>query len=881
MTAAGNGMPPPGRRFGAGDLLRLAGRMTLRDWRSGELTLVALALVLAVAALTSVGFLADRLRQGLERDARQMLGADFVVRADHPVDPSFANEARALGLKTATTAIFPSMVGVAGQGPAAAAGGSAAASSAGVSGTPAGTPSAAASRLAALKAVSAGYPLRGAVQIAHSANEPGRPAGTIPAPGTVWADPALLDALHLQTGDTLRVGTRTFSIAAVITRELDRGFSFVNFSPRVMMRADELESTGLTGYGSRVTYRLLVAGEASAVARFARYAHARVDGGKLRGVALESLEQGQPQVRQTLDRARHFLTLVALLSALLAAVAIAMAAQRYMRRHLDGCAAMRCLGASHRTLSALFAIEFVLVGAVGGAAGAALGYGGHLVLLATLGSLIDVVLPPPSAWPAAIGVATGLVLLLGFALPPLAPLTRVPPVRVLRRDWGDAGRVAWLGYAFGIALFAALIVAAAGELKLGAIVAGGFAGSLVLFALVARLVLFAAARLVRDGRVAAGLGWRYALASLDRRGMASALQLTALALGLMCLLLIAITRNDLVAGWRQSTPPDAPNQFLIDIQPDQRDGVIRYLAANGIADPALAPMVRARLIAVNGKPVNPDDYKSDDARRLVEREFNLSYTARLPDDNRIVAGDWYGASSAPQISIEAGLAKLIGVKPGDTLRFDVTGLTIDAPVTSVRKLDWGTFRVNFFVLMPPAALADFPATYITSFHLPAARQRVLDGLIARYPNLTAIDVAPILAQLERVLLQVVGAVQFLFAFTLAAGVLVLYTALAASRDERVREAALMRALGASRAQIAAMQRAEFIVVGALAGAMAACGALGVGSVLASRVFDFQLALNPWLAPAGIAAGVVCAGAAGWLGLRSVLLRPALQSLRDG
>ncbi|WP_323121713.1 ABC transporter permease [Burkholderia alba] len=849
MTPAGRG-----RRFGWGDLLRQAGRMTMRDWRAGELTLLVIALVLAVAALTSVGFLADRLRQGLERDARQMIGADFIVRGDRPLDRDFAGRAHALGLRTATTAVFPSMVGATGADGA--------------------------SRLAAVKAVSPGYPLRGALEIASGANAPARKADAIPAPGTVWADPALLDALHLTVGDALRIGSRTFTVSGAIARELDRGFSFVNFSPRVMLREDELASTGLITYGSRVTYRLLVAGDEAAVDRFAQYAHERTDGGKLRGVALESLQEGQPQVRQTLDRARHFLTLVALLTALLAAVAIAMAAQRYMRRHLDGCAAMRCLGASRRTLGALFAIEFMLIGVAGGTLGAALGYAGHLALLGALGSLIDVALPLPSAWPAAVGIAAGLVLLLGFALPPLVPLTRVPPVRVLRREFGDAARTAWVGYGFGVALFAALLILAAGNLKLGLIVAGGFAGGLVVFALLARLALFAAARLVRDGRVATGLGWRYALASLHRRGAASALQITALALGLMCLLLIAVTRNDLVAGWRQSTPPDAPNQFLIDIQPDQRAPVARYLASHGVASPVLAPMVRGRLVAVNGKPVNPDDYPSADARRLVDREFNLSYTTALPDDNRITEGDWYGASSAPQISIEAGLAKTLGVKPGDRLRFDVTGLTVDAPVTSVRKLDWGSFKVNFFVLMPPAALRDFPATYITSFHLPPERQRMLDGLIAQYPGLTAIDVAPILAQLQRVLLQVIGAVQFLFGFTLAAGVLVLYTALAGSRDERVREAALLRALGASRAQVGAVQRAEFIVVGVLAGAMAAVGALAIGWVLASRVFDFQLVFNPWLVPAGVLAGVACAGAAGWLSLRSVLARPALQSLRD-
>ncbi|MCQ0029575.1 ABC transporter permease [Burkholderia glumae] len=843
-----------GARLGAGELARQAIRMTMRDWRAGELTLLVLALVLAVAALTSVGFLSDRLRQGLERDARQMLGADFVVRGDRPVDPSFAAAARADGLATASTAIFPSMVG----------------------GTGAGAPS----RLAAVKAVSAGYPLRGRVEIAASAGAPGRPAGAIPAPGTVWADPALLDALHLKVGDAVRVGRRHFTIAAAITRELDRGFSFVNFSPRLMLREDELASTGLVGYGSRVTYRLLVAGPDAAVARFAAFAHQRVDGGKLRGVALESLQEGQPQVRETLDRARHFLTLVSLLTALLSAVAIAMAAQRYMRRHLDGCAAMRCLGASQRTLAGLFTLEFVAIGVASGLLGAALGYLGHLVLLAVLGSLIDVVLPQPGIAPALVGVGAGLVLLLGFALPPLMPLTRVPPVRVLRREWGGEGRAAWLGYGLGVVLFAALLIAAAGNLMLGLIVAGGFAGGLVLFATLARVLLFAAARAVRDARVGAGLGWRYAIASLHRRGAASALQITALALGLMCLLLISITRDDLVAGWRKSTPPDAPNQFLIDIQPDQRPEVVRYLASQGIDDAPLEPMVRGRLIAIDGRPVNPGSYADANTRRLVDREFNLSYTTQLPDDNRIVAGRWFGVSSQPQVSIEAGLAKALGVKLGDTLRFDVTGLTVEAPVTSIRKLDWGTFRVNFFVLMPPAALEDMPAMYITSFHLPPRRSRVIDGLIARQPGITAIDVAPILAQVQRVLLQVVGAVQLLFGFTLAAGILVLYTALAGSRDEREREAALLRALGASRAQIGAVQRAEFVIVGTIAGVCAALGALAIGSVLAVQVFRFELALNPWLVPAGIAAGIVCAGAAGWWSLRRVLARPALRSLRD-
>ncbi|CDY79556.1 ABC transporter, permease protein, putative [Caballeronia glathei] len=832
--------------------------MTARDWRAGELTMLLLALVLAVAALASVGFLADRMRQGLERDARQMIAADFVVRADHPVDASFAAEAASLKLASATTTIFPSMITGSGAQPGL-------------------QPP---SRLAAIKGVSPGYPLRGAVRIAPAPGASDAPATAIPAPGTVWVDPALLDALKTQVGGTVKVGTRTFRVAAVITRELDRGFSFVSFSPRLMMRADEIAGTGLISYGSRVTYRLLVAGPDAEVEHFAAWARARVDGGKLRGVTLESLSDGQPQVRQTIDRASHFLTLVSLLTALLAAVAIAMAAHRFARRHLDGCAAMRCLGVSQRTLRALFAGEFLIVGVLGSVAGVVLGFGGHLVLLNWLGALVEVELPAPTLWPAVQGIAMGLVLLLGFALPPLLPLTRVPPVRVIRREIGDAQRVAYAAYSLGVLLFAGLLVIAAGELKLGGIVAGGFAGGLLVFGAVARLALWATARYVRRERSGAGVGWRYALASLERRSGASALQITALGIGLMCLLLIAMTRNDLIAGWRESTPPDAPNQFLIDIQPDQRAGVATYLKQHGQPDAALSPMVRGRLVAINGKPVSPDDYQKADAKRLVDREFNLSYTTELPGDNRVVEGGWFGARDKPQVSIEQGLAKTINVKLGDTLRFDVAGLQVEGPVTSVRKLDWNSFKVNFFVLMPPAALADLPATFITSFYLPAGRQTMIDGLVGIYPNVTAIDTAPILAQIQRTIAQVIGAVQFLFLFTLAAGVLVLYAALAGTRDERMRESALLRALGASHQQVRAVQVAEFVAVGALAGLMAAIGAQAIGYVLASRVFEFHIDFNPWLLPAGIAAGVACAGVGGWLSLRRVLARPALQSLRD-
>ena len=880
--------------------------MTMRDWRAGELTMLLLALILAVAALSSVGFLADRLARGLERDARQMIGADLVVRADHPVDPQFIEQARNWGLRTASTTVFPSMVGAiaAPAAPASSVTSTAAApvvsptsiASAAAS-SPAPSPTAspdsvaeAPTRLAAVKAVSPGYPLRGSVSIAAAPNETGTAANSVPAPGTVWIDPQLLDTLHVKVGGALKVGTRQFTVAALITRELDRGFAFVNFSPRVMLRADDLPSTGLLTFGSRATYRLLVAGSPAAVARYTAWAHEQVDGNRLRGVALESIDDGQPQVRDTLARARHFLTLVAMLTALLAAVAIAMAAHRFARRHLDGGAVMRCLGVSERTLRGLFLVEFVLVGLAGSALGVVLGFAGHYALLEWLGGLIGVSLPQAGVLPAVEGIASGLVLLLGFALPPLAPLTSVPPGRVLRRELEGDTHMMWLGYAVGIACFGALLMVAAGEIKLGIIVAGGFAAGMLGFGLLARIALWALARLARSSNGIGGfggfggraaLGWRYALASLERRSGASALQITALGIGLMCLLLLAITRNDLVAGWRASTPPDAPNQFVIDIQPDQTAVFKDFLAQHGESDITLSPMIRGRLIALNGRSIGADDYKDDNTKRLIEREFNLSYTSALPSDNRVVAGDWYGASKRPEISMEEGIAEALKIKVGDITRFDVAGQQIDAPVTSLRKLDWGSFRVNFFVVMPPAALADFPATFITSFHLPSNQHSVVDALVARFPNLTVIDTGALIAQLQRVLDQVIGAVQFLFLFTLAAGVLVLYAALAGTRDERVREAALLRALGASSRQVRGVQIAEFVVVGGLAGLMAALGAQILGAVLAQRVFAFHLTINPWLPLLGTAAGIVCATAGGWASLRAVLARPALQSLREG
>lgn len=841
--------------------------MARRDWRAGELSLLLFALVLAVAALSSVGFLADRMRLGLERDARQMIASDVLIVSDQPFDAAFASHAAQAGLATTQTVNFPSMASAQAPGkttrPGAASGAAAEA----------------ASQLAALKAVAPGYPLRGQLKVAAAPGAPETAATGIPAEGTVWVDAALLDSLGVAMGDTIRLGSRGFRIDRIITQELDRGAGFMNFAPRVMLPLSDLAATGLVGWGSRVSYRLLVAGPDAAAQAYQKWAEAEIDKRALRNTRVESLESGQPQMRATLDRAERFLSLVAVLSSMIAAVAIAMSARRYMQRHTDACAVYKCMGLSRRSILLAFGLEFLLLGVGGAVAGVALGYLAHYGLLLSLGNLLTVTLPQPSALPAVVGLLAGVVLLAGFALPPLLALTRVPPLRVLRRDIGAPPVSTWIAYGLGLGAFVALLLVAARDLKLGLTTAGGFVAAGVVFALLALGLLSLLSRLMRGRRLARGsVGWRFALAVLERRRGVTVLQTVALAVGLMALLLLGMTRNDLIASWRDATPVNAPNRFVINIQPDQRAPLAGMLEHAGIAD-LLYPMVRGRLTHIAGQPVRAERFADGRARNLVEREFNLSYTDALPAGNRVVAGNWFGAGKAGA-SVEEGIAKTLGIRLGDTLRFDVAGQSVEAPVTSLRKLDWGSMRVNFFVILPPAAMQGLPQTYITAFHLPPAQAALGNRMVAAFPNITVVNTDMILRQIQDVLDQVIAAIEFLFVFTLAAGVTVLYAALSGARDERKRDAGLLKALGASAAVVRQTQYAEFLVVGGLAGLLASLGAIAVGWGLSQFVFDFPYRFNGWIVPAGVLSGMLCAFAGGWLGLREVLRQPALATLRE-
>jgi len=833
----------------------MAWRQTLRDFRAGELRLLALAVLLAVAALSAVGFFADRLNGGLERDALQLLGGDAVVGSDAPTPPAIVARAHALGLQVATSATFPSMA----RAPEAQGG---------------------ATRLVAVKAVSAHYPLRGRLQLQSTPGGAVEHVAAAPAPGTVWVDPAVLDALSLHVGDTLRLGDASLRIAQIIVVEPDRGAGFVNFAPRVMLNQADLAATGLVQPASRVSYKLAVAAAdgtgAAPVRAFVRATEALIKSATLRGVRVESLDSGRPEMRQTLDRAEKFLNLVALLAALLAAVAVGIASRDFASRHLDDCAMLRVLGLSQRRIALAYLLEFGAVGLTASAAGVLLGWAVHHVFVWLLAGLVDATLPPAGPTPALFGIGVGLTLLLAFGLPPVLQLARVPPLRVIRRDLGTL-KVASLGVLLaGGAGFAALLMAVASDATLGAIAVGGFAAAAAVFALLSWAAVALLRRALPETRAPRWL--ILATRQIAARPAFAVLQVSALAVGLLALVLLVLLRTDLISSWRAATPPDAPNRFVINLQPDQGDAFRAALRRAGVERFDWYPMIRGRLVAIDGRAVSAASYGDDRARRLVEREFNLSHDAALPPSNRIVAGRWT-PQQPDAISVEEGLAQTLGLKLGDRLRFDVGGQSLEARITSLRKVDWGSMRVNFFVLFPVSRLpADVAVSYISAFRAPTTPG--FDSALGRaFPNITEIDVSATLAQVQGVLDQVIRAVEFLFGFTLVAGLVVLFAAVSATRETRAREFAVMRALGAGSRLLAQVQRAELLGVGLLAGVLASLAAMTVGWALARYVFGFDWQAQPWVPLAGGLAGALLALAAGWWGLRDVLRRPVVETLR--
>ena len=827
--------------------LRLGARNLWRDVRAGELRLLMLSVALAVAALTAVGFLADRMQAGLWRDARQLLGGDAVVVSDQATPPQVLQEAQRLGLQSNTSVGFPTMArALVEQGSA--------------------------SRLVALKAVEPGYPLRGRLELQGAGH-----ASAIPPRGEVWVDPALLETLGLQPGQSLALGERNFKITALIEREPDRGAGFMNFAPRVMLNAADLAATALVQPASRVTWRMAVAGPDKVANQFAAWARDQAQQGHWRGVQVESLDSGRPEMRQTLERASQFLNLVALLAAMLCAVAVALAARSFAERQLDACALLRVLGQSQRTLTLSYSVEFLGAGLAASVLGLVVGYVVHLGFVQLLAGLVETQLPAASLQPALMGLAMGLTLLVAFGLPPVLQLAQVPPLRVIRRDLGGLQLGSGLVLGMGLAGFALTLLMVSRSWTLGLITVGGFGVALLLFAGLAAAALWALRRFVPGEQAPRWL--RLATRQVAARPVFAVVQVSALSVGLLALALLVLLRTDLVASWRQATPANAPDRFVINVQPDQAQDFLAHLTATGVQSPDWFPMIRGRLVAINEREVQSSDFATERARRLVDREFNLSHTETLPAHNPLVAGRWV-PGEADGVSVEQGIAETLGLKMGDRLRFDMGGVLHESRITSVRKVDWASMRANFFMLFPLAQMPDLPITYMAAFRTPVGALNFENAMVQKFPNITSVDMRSTLNQVQKVLDQVVRAVEFLFGFTLAAGLMVLLAAVGASRQAREREYAIMRALGASRQLLAQVQRTELLGLGWLAGFMASGMALVVGWGLTRFVFEFAWQPPLWAPLAGGLLGALLAWAAGSLSLAGVLRQPVVQTLRQ-
>jgi len=826
--------------------LTLAVRALRREWRSGELAVLWLSLSIAVAALCGVGFLVDRIGRAVAAQASEVLAADLRVESDTPIAGADVAKADSLGLSSAR---LTSMLSAIFNGDT--------------------------NQLADVRAVSNGYPLRGQLTIAERAFATGAATRQIPGPGEAWPDSRLAAALGAAIGSQLSVGSSTLRVTRILISRPDQNSTFVEFASSLLINDADLRSTTLIQPGSRVSYALLLAGSSSQLEAF-RHWHTLQDFGKER---IADLAEASPQIGEASRRAARFLSLASLVAVLLCAVAIAMSARSYVRRHLDVVALMKTLGASRRLVLAVHLWQLLLLALVASVVGAGAGWLTQLWLVRVLRGLLRGDLPPAGPWPALVGFIIALAMLAGFALPPLLQLTQVPALRVLRRDVGPPSPRLWSAALPVVLAIAGVVYAALGDARLSAWFVLGLAAAVLVLALAGGALVSLAARV----RGNAGAAWRYGVANLARRRTEGIAQIVAFGLGLMLLLSLAILRNDLVTDWQASLPADVPNYFFVNIPSAQREDFQKELRAQGARLERMLPMIRGRLVAINDQPIAARHIAGQragagagDGRRgrgSPEREQNLTWSGELGDDNRIVEGQWWTPQQygQPLVSLAVEYQDRLGLKLGDHLRFDVAGESLDVTVASFRKVKWDSFRPNFFIEFPPGLLDSAAGTYMTSAFLQPT-SGAMARLVHQFPGVSIFNVGDLLAQVRAVIGKAVTAVQSVFVFTLFAGLSVLFAAVQASSEERGYEIAILRVLGAGRSMIFASVLAEFSLMGALAGLMAATGASLGGAWLAHALeLNYRFDATLWLV--GVIASVLILGAAGAISTRSMVRAP--------
>ena len=815
-----------------------------REIRSGEVLVLLAAVALAVAALTAVGFLTDRIGKAVARQANEVLAADLRLRSQEPIPAAWRERAESFNLQTAETNTFPSVV-FAGD----------------------------LSALATIKAVSDTYPLRGSVRVSDALFGEQRVVDNTPDRGEVWADGALLARVDADIGDRLTVGTLDLEVTAVLTYRPDQSMGFASLAPSLLMNIDDIPASGLISQGSRVGYALLVAGDEQAVNEF----DAAIQPDLPEAVRSSNREESGERAYRAADRAQRFLSLTAIISLLLSAVAVAMSARRFAHRRMDTVALMKSLGATQRFVISVSIVQLVLLGLLGVIVGSFVGYIAEEILTRVLADLIASDLPGVGPMPIVLACGSAMVLLIGFALPSLIQLRNTPPLRVLRHDAMPPAPSRILVAGLSLAAVAALLYRSVGDAQMLVILLGGII-------IIATALYFVGRGLVAMmGRFRSGVGvaWRYGLANVARRGRDSAVQVVAFGLGLTVLLLLTIVRTDLLEGWRQTLDENAPNHFMINIQPHERDSVSDIYRSAGVEPPDYMPLVRARMSTINDVSVKEREYPDPGGEWMANREQNLSFAAALSSSNEIIEGEWWPEdySGPPLVSIEEEAAVETGLTIGDRLTFLVAGREVAATVASIRKINWDSFQPNFFMVFSPGALDGMPTTYIASLRLEQEQQPVLVKLVRTHPSISVIDLDSILQQSRGIVQKASLAVQAVFIFTLAAGIAVLFAAVQSTIDERRFESAMLRALGARKRIVFAGVMAEFAALGAAAGVLASAGASILAAIVAIRLFELPYEFNPLLWVAGVAAGIIVVCASGFIAARSAVNAPPVDVLR--
>lgn len=819
----------------------LALRLLWRDSRSGELTILVLALIIAVTSSTAIALFADRLQRTMITQAAEFMAADLVIASPSVIPGEWLSKATQLNLAQAQTVEFSSVLIEHDE-----------------------------LLLAGIKAVSSAYPLRGFLKTAEASIETIMRSG--PKPGTAWVENRILTALKLKPGDALQVGEKPLVISNVITYEPDKRGDFYSFSPRVMINADDLQATGILQPGSHVHYFFQFSGDSKALSEFKHWIKPQLNPSQ----RIMDIHEDRPELGSALERAERYLGLSSIIVILISGVAIAMATRRYTERHFNATALLRCLGCKQKEILWLYGSQFIVLGLLASAIGCLLGWFAQHALFRLLRSLLPQQVANPGWLAVFFGFIIGMAVLLGFALPPLLRLKRVSPLRVLRRELEPMPSSAWLIYGLAIGIVGVLVWRYTDDLSMTATIIGvGLSALLLLGFLVYGLLHFSRKLLPH-----LGLTWRFGLQGLLNNSRGSVGQILAFSITLVAMVLSFTVRTDLIDDWQKHLPANAPNHFALNIFPDQQQNFQQDLQQQHIDGSRFYPVIRGRLVAINNTPVQQIVSKDSQGESATHRELSLTWAKQLPEDNKITAGNWWQDAQTGQVSVERKLAKSLKIKLGDRLTFTVGSQQLTAAVASIRELQWDTMKPNFYMIFSPGTLDAFPSTFITSFYLPESQKDFLNALVKKYPSTTMLEVDLILRQFQTLLSQLTEAINYLLYFALMAGFTVLFAAVYATLDSRIHEGALMRTLGAKRSFLRKIHIIEFSLLGLISGLLAVVISEVMIYALYTQVMQLEYRANfyVWLGVPLI--GALFVGLAGFWGLRNVVNKSPLQVLRE-